>query len=240
MPGRRGSSWSRVLFLLSLIFIGLGGTPVIPAAESLRPVDLELILAIDCSYSVDTTEFDLQKIGLAQAFRNPAVLGAIQAGQYKSIAVTVVEWSGPKSQIIAVPWTRVHDAASALTMAARIEAAPRLTAEGATSISSMIEFGLASFHVNRFAASRRVIDISADGRNNSGRKIRALAPLILEQGVTVNGLALLNEVRTLNFYFEKYVIAGPGAFVIQADDYENYAIAILRKLLQEISDPPMS
>ena len=228
---------SLVLLIASIVCLGLAGTP---AAETFRAVDVELVLAIDCSYSVDAGEFELQKIGLAKAFTNPAVLAAILAGEHKAIGVTVVEWSGAGAQAVVIPWTTVHDPASAVALAARIEAMPRLTQEGATSISSMIEFGLALFDANRLAGVRRVIDISADGRNNTGHRIGAVAPLATMLGVTVNGLAILNEIPTLHFYFEQQVISGPDAFVMAADDYEHYAVAILRKLIREIGYPAVS
>ena len=237
MRNRRRRPRGRVLRFASILFFGLAGTP---AAQSSRLVDLELVLAIDCSYSVDAGEFELQRIGLAEAFINPAVLAAILTGEHKAIGVTVVEWSGAGTQAVVIPWTTVHDAASAVALAARIEAVPRLTQEGATSISSMIEFGLALFDANRLAGVRRVIDISADGRNNTGRRIGSVAPLAMILGVTVNGLAILNEIPTLNFYFEQQVISGPDAFVMEANDYEHYAVAILRKLIREIGYPAVS
>jgi hypothetical protein len=139
-----------------------------------------------------------------------------------------------------VPWTLVTDAASAAALAARIEAAPRTTQEGATSISAMVAYGIGLIEANSLAGARRVIDISADGRNNTGHRIRAVAPLAALAKVTVNGLAILNEVPTLRFYFEKYVIAGPGAFAMEANDYGHYAAAILRKLIREIGNPAVS
>ncbi len=251
MMGRRRPSWGRAFLFASILLLALVGAP---AAQSLRPVDVELVLAIDCSYSVDAGEFELQRTGLAEAFINPAVLAAILAGEHKAIGVTVVEWSGAGAQAVAVPWTTVHDAASAVALAARIEAVPRLTQEGATSISSMIEFGLTLFEANRLAGVRRVIDISADGRNNTGHRIGAVVPLAMILGVTVNGLAILNEVPTLYFYFEQQVISGPDAFVMEANDYGHYAVAfvmeandyghyavaILRKLIREIGYPAVS
>ena len=237
MRDRRRLPRGRALCFASILFFGLAGTP---AAQSSRVVDLELVLAIDCSYSVDAGEFELQRIGLAEAFINPAVLAAILAGEHKAIGVTVVEWSGAGTQAVVIPWTTVHDVASAVALAARIEAVPRLTQEGATSISSMIEFGLALFDANRLVGVRRVIDISADGRNNTGHRIGAVVPLARILGVTVNGLAILNEVATLHYYFEQQVISGPDAFVMEANDYAHYAVAILRKLIREIGYPAVS
>ena len=227
----------RTLLFPSILLFGLAGAP---AVQSLPQVDLELVLAIDCSYSVDAREFELQKIGLAEAFRHPGVLAAIQAGALKAIGVTVVQWSGHGMQSVAVPWTTVADAASAARLAARIASMERTAGRGATSISSMIQFAISSLDGNPLQGLRRVIDISADGRNNTGYGIAAAQALALIQGVTVNGLAILNEVPTLNLYFEQQVIAGPRAFVMEAADYDDYALAILRKLIREIGNPATS
>ena len=234
---RRRPPWGRAFPFASILLFGLAGAP---SAQSLRPVDVELVLAIDCSYSVDAQEFALQKTGLAEAFRHPAVVAAIQAGARGAIGVAVVQWSGAAAQSTVGPWTLVTDAASAAALAARIEAAPRMTQEGATSISAMVAYGIGLIEANHLAGTRRVIDISADGRNNTGHRIRVVAPLAAISGVTVNGLAILNEVPTLNFYFEKYVIAGADAFAMEANDYGHYAAAILRKLIREIGNPAVS
>ncbi len=234
----RSPRWGRGSVLLaSILCLGLTGAP---AAQTSYPVDVELVLAIDCSYSVDAREFALQKTGLAEAFRHPAVVTAIEAGERGAIGVTVVQWSGAANQSTVVPWTLVTGAASAAALAAQIEVAPRMTQEGATSITAMVAYGIGSIEPNRLAGARRVIDISADGRNNTGHKIRVVAPLAALSGVTVNGLAILNEVPTLGFYFEKYVITGAGAFAMEANDYRHYATAILRKLIREIGNPAVS
>ncbi len=240
MPRRR-PLWGRGTALASILWLGLT-TPAFvgPAAQTAYPVDVELVLAIDCSYSVDAGEFALQKAGLAKAFRHPAVVAAIEAGPRGTIAVAVVQWSGAATQVTVVPWTLVTGAASAAALAANIEAAPRMTREGATSITAMVAYGIGLIQANGLAGARRVIDISADGRNNTGRRIRAVAPLAAISGVTVNGLAILNEVPTLRFYFEKYVIAGADAFAMAANDYDHYAAAILRKLMREIGNPAVS
>jgi hypothetical protein len=234
---RRSPPWGRGTVLASILWLGLTAAPT---AQTSYPVDLELVLAIDCSYSVDAQEFALQKNGLAEAFRHPSVVAAIRAGARGTIGVAVVQWSGAATQTTVVPWTLITDADSAAALAARIETAPRMTQEGATSITAMVAYGIGLFEANRLAGARRVIDISADGRNNTGHKIRAVAPLAAISGVTVNGLAILNEVPTLGFYFEKYVIAGAGAFAMEANDYDHYATAILRKLIREIGIPSVS
>ena len=235
--GRRRLPRGRALRLASILLLALAGAP---AAQSLRPVDVELVLAIDCSYSVDAREFDLQKTGLAEAFRHPGVLAAIQAGTHKAIGVTVVQWSGQGIQSVAVPWITVEDAPSAARLAARIAGTERMAQEGATSISSMIKFGIILLKTNPLQGARRVIDISSDGRNNTGYSIAAAQALALIQGVTINGLVILNEDSTLNYYFDRHVIAGPDAFIVLAADYDDYAVAILRKLIREIGKPAMS
>ncbi len=240
MPRRR-PPWGRGIALASILWLGLTAPASVgPAAQPSYPVDVELVLAIDCSYSVDASEFALQKSGLAAAFRHPSVVAAIQAGARGAIGVTVVQWSGATNQSTVVPWTLVTGADSAAALAARIEAAPRMTQEGATSISAMVAYGIGLIQANGLDGARRVIDISADGRNNTGHRIRAVAALAAMAKVTVNGLAILNEVPTLRFYFEKYVIAGPDAFAMEADDYDHYAAAILRKLIREIGNPAVS
>ncbi len=160
-------------------------------------MDLELILGIDCSYSVDANEF--ARLGLGHAFRSPEVAAAIARGPRGGIAVTVVLWSSAASQVVAIPWTRVDDAASAAALVARLEGTPRLTEEGATSISAMIGFGLTLFGTGPLHGERRTIDIASDGRNNNGLRVGDMRSLAQAEGVTVNGLAILNEEPTLNY-----------------------------------------
>ena len=117
MRDHRRHPRGRALRFASILFFSLAGLAGTPAAQSSRVVDLELVLAIDCSYSVDAGEFELQKIGLAEAFINPAVLAAILAGEHKAIGVTVVEWSVAGAQTVVVPWTTVHDVAAAVATA---------------------------------------------------------------------------------------------------------------------------
>ncbi len=213
---------------------------VSPATAAAQPVDLELILAIDCSYSVDDAEFVLQKGGMAEAFMTETIVASIAAGKYGAIAVTVVQWSRLTSQVMSVPWAVVHDTASAHDFAARIAGMERTTEEGGTSISAMINVGIILFDVNRFEGTRKVIDISADGPNNNGPKIDPVRALAINKGVTVNGLTILHEDKTLDYYFRNRVITGDDAFVVKASGYENYVEAILQKLVREIGNPATS
>ena len=211
-----------------------------PATGAAQPVDLELILAIDCSYSVDDAEFALQRRGMAEAFMTETVVSAIEAGKFGAIAVTVVQWSNLTSQSMSVPWAVVHDAASAHDFAALIAGMERTSEVGGTSISAMIKVGVILFDVNRFEGTRKVIDISADGPNNNGPKIDPIRALAINKGVTVNGLTILHEDKTLDYYFRNRVITGDDAFVVKASGYENYVEAILQKLVREIGNPATS
>ena len=198
-------------------------------------VDLNLVLAIDCSYSVDASEFQLQINGLAAAFANSQIIDAITHGQYRRISVALVQWSGPKSQIITVPWTVISGPLEAYKFALEIKSQKRQSTEGATSISAMISKAVTMLASAPYRAERQVIDIAADGENNSGERVERVRDRTLDSGITINALAILNEVSYLNYYFQNRVIGGPGAFVQIAKDYNDFGRAIRRKLLREIS-----
>ena len=203
-------------------------------------VDLALVLAIDCSFSVDTTEFRLQMRGLGQAFRRSEIHQAIAQGKTGRIAIAVFQWSDDRSQLIVVPWTIVSGSSSAIALADQLENMPRKLAEGGTSISSSMRFGAAMLEAIPMRAERRVIDISSDGRNNIGVSPDRVRNQIVRRGITINGLVIINEWPTLDTYFEQQVVGGPAHFVIVANDYPAYAEAIYRKLLREITGPGIS
>ena len=139
-----------------------------------------------------------------------------------------------------LPWRIVNDAASAAAVAEQLFEMPRLAAEGSTSIAAALDFSVKSFALNPARGTRRVIDVSADGRNNNGGAVTAARDRTLARGITVNGLAILNETETLNYYFELYVIGGADAFVVEALSYDDYVDAIRRKLLREIAGDKLS
>ena len=197
-------------------------------------IDLNLVLAIDCSQSVDDEEFALQIQGTALAFRSPEILEAISAGAFATISVSVIQWSGENSQIVTVPWRLVRDADSARALADEIAGQRRLRSDGATSISSLISFGADYLARSPHKASRNVIDIAADGANNSGSRVDLARDSAISKGIVVNGLAILNELQYLDYYFRKQVVGGIGAFVIVARDYLDFERAIRKKLLREI------
>lgn len=215
----------------------VSGPPV--RADGLR-VDLALVLAIDCSYSVDQRDYRHQIEGLAAAFRAPRVLRAIAGGPNRAVAVAVFQWSSAASQVLTVPWRVLTGPADALALADRLAAMPRRSADGATSISAALQFGTALLLRAPVAADRLVIDLSSDGRNNEGPDVSRSRDQAIGLGATINGLPILNEHRTLDRYFEARVIGGPGAFVQPARDYADYRRAILQKLLRELRLPAVS
>ena len=209
-------------------------------AQERPAVDLALVLSIDCSYSVDSEEFKLQTGGTAWALQQPEILEAIKSGPNKRIAIALVQWSGETNQTLALDWTLIESAGDAAAAAAKIIEMPRYLAHGSTSITGMMKFAASVLAKAPVSAKRQVIDISADGRNNAGGYTSPLRDALVAYGITLNGLAILNEVPTLNFYFEREVIGGTGSFVIAAAGYDDFRIAIHRKLLREIIGPGVS
>jgi hypothetical protein len=212
-------------------------------AQGGRAVDLELVLAIDTSTSVDDREFRLQRDGLADAFLHPDVVGAIRAAGDLGIAVTLVEWSGERRQATVAEWAHVHDATSAAVFSAAIRAAPRALS-GFTDIAGAIRFSVARLADNAFVGRRLVIDVSGDGSSDpvSSERERDQA---VAYGITVNGLVIYNEDIDLGElanidvrdHYANHVIGGIAAFMMTADDFTDFRTAIRRKLVREITGP---
>ena len=209
-------------------------------------VDLELVLAVDVSGSVDEVEGRLQRMGYVNAFRSPAVLRAIQSGRRKSIAVTYMEWAGFDFQRVVVGWKRIHDCASAEEFAYLLCQAP-IGVGPYTSISGAIEFALPLFENNGFTSERRTIDISGDGPNNSGDYVTNARDRAVRAGVTINGLPIVNNrpspwgrmpMPNLDLYYRKCVIGGKRSFLVVANDFKSFGRAIRRKLILEIVGLP--
>src|SRR6516225_12293914 len=229
---------SRRTFAASAAALALAGPRIAHAATE---VDLMLVLAVDASGSVSQRRFELQKQGYAAAFRNPRVLKAISSLMTQSIAVTMLQWTGPRLQVHVVPWTQVKDETTANAFAAAIERVPRQLFGGGTSISGAIDYSRLVLLQSPFSASRRVIDISGDGANNIGRPVRIARDEAVRDGITINGLPILAVEPDLDTYYFENVIGGPGAVMVPADSYASFAEAILKKLIIEIAsdDPEM-
>ena len=222
---------------LTLVLAAGPGSRSVHAQEPLgaQPVDVALVLAIDSSSSVSMDEFYLQLQGYAAAFRHPDLAKAIRSGRHGALALTLFEWSGPSQQAINFEWRRLDDEASLKRLADELAQAPRLIVGGGTAIGAAIDFAVDLLARAPHEAGRLVIDISGDGASNQGRPVGASRADALVHGITVNALAILNEDPELVRYFEAAIIGGPGAFVIAAGDYSDFADAILRKLIREIT-----
>ena len=214
--------------------------------QAAERVDLLLVLASDVSRSVDSQKFQLQRDGYASAFSNARVLDAITSGRNGRIAVCFVEWSGATSQKLVIGWTVIKDADTARQFGDRLVEAPRSFAER-TSISGGIDFAMAQLATAPFETTRRTIDVSGDGTNNSGRDVRAARDDAVAKDVTINGLVILSE-RPLSWnpdhthppgglgnYYRDNVIGGVGAFVMVAENFELFGKALISKLIAEIA-----
>jgi hypothetical protein len=225
---RLAQTWRALLCALAAV------SAAAPAAAQ-TAVDLQLVLAVDASGSVDQYRFELQKRGYVAAFRHARVLQAIRSGPNQSIAVTMIQWTGPMLQVHVVGWSQVGDEESAATFAAAIERAPRQLFGGGTSISGAIDYATTLFPKSPFRASRRVIDVSGDGSNNRGRPVTLARDEAVAAGIGINGLPILALEPDLDRYYYDSVIGGPGAFMVPAKDYETFGEAILKKLITEIA-----
>lgn len=212
--------------------LALSGT--LRAQESIA-VDLELVLAIDTSASVDRREFDLQMEGIVQAFRDPAVVAAIRSTGRQGIAVTVVHWSSSHQQRRIVPWTQLTNGLQASAFARAIERGAQRLFTGSTGVGGALLYGERIIRRNQFDGRRKTIDISGDGINNSGVLPGFVRDRVTKAGITINGLVILNESPFLDRYYESEVIGGAGAFVMAVDDYDDVIEAMRRKLVREIA-----
>jgi Protein of unknown function (DUF1194) len=198
-------------------------------------VSLALVLAVDASGSVDNRRFELQKRGYGAAFRSRQVLNSIRSLGTPTIAVAMMQWTGPRLHVVVVDWTTVKDETSIGALADAIDAAPRQLFGGGTSISGAIDFSRLMLAQCPCKASRRVIDISGDGSNNTGRPVTQARDEAVRDGVGINGLPILSLEPFLDRYYYDNVIGGPGAFMIPAENYDTFADAILKKLITEIA-----
>ncbi len=198
-------------------------------------VSVALVLAVDTSGSVSMSRFELQKQGYAAAFRNPQVLNAIRSLGTQSIAVTMFQWTGPFLHVVVADWMLIKDAPSAEAFAAAIDAAPRKLFGGGTSISGAIDYARTLLEQSPYKGARRIIDVSGDGSNNSGRPAAMARDEAVADGIGINGLPILTVEPGLDHYYFTNVIGGPGAFMVPVANYDNFADAVLKKLINEIA-----
>ena len=211
-----------------------------PAAAT--NVDVELVIAVDVSYSMDPDEQALQREGYIVGLTSPEFLNALHQGMHGKIAVTYFEWAGATDQKIVVPWRLIDGPASAKAFVDEIAAAPYRRAYR-TSISGALHFAIPLFEGSGFHGLRRVIDVSGDGVNNQGTPVTIVRDEALERGITINGLPILlkrpsaatMDIENLDVYYEDCVIGGPGAFVVPIREREQFKEAIRTKLVLEIA-----
>ena len=172
---------------------------------------------------------------MSSAFRDPQVLKAITSGMLGSIAVMMYQWTGPRMQVVVAPWTKIDGRASCERFADMIDAAPRRLYGGGTSIAGALDYGAGVFKDSGFRSARRVIDVSGDGANTSGRPVSRARDDAVAAGVVINGLPILSLEFDLDEHYKNEVIGGPGAFLVPAKSFEVFADAVRRKLIQEIA-----
>jgi hypothetical protein len=218
----------------------------IGSAARAETVDLLLVLAADVSRSIDDEEFNLQRKGYANAITDPEVLSAIIGGKHHAIAVTFVEWSGTGEQNVVIDWTVVRDGEAAAAIASSIMSAPR-SFVGRTAIGAAIDFAVQRLQAAPAQSQRQVIDVSGDGTSNAGRPVTEARDEAVAAGITINGLAIVNNRSTPGYafhtqppgglpkYYSENVIGGPGGFLITVEDFHSFADAITRKLVAEIA-----
>jgi hypothetical protein len=208
------------------------------AADTALPVDLELVLAVDASRSIDPGEAALQRKGYADAISHPDFVRAIRAGFHGRIALSYFEWAGQVKPETLIPWQIIDGDDSARAFASRIGGGGDDTLRG-TSISSALTFATGMIAAAPFAEERRVIDVSGDGPNNSGTPVADARDAALAAGIVINGLPMLVRpsptFQHLDRYYADCVIGGPGAFMLPVYDMSEFATAIRRKLILEVS-----
>jgi len=243
ITARRATAWAVVATVLI-------AAPRATATAAPQHVDLELILAVDVSESMDKEEAWLQRDGYIKAITDPRVIAAIRSGVFGRIAVAYVEWSGAAEQHPVAGWTPIGSAAGARAFAAALSRAPIGTGRW-TSISGAIDFAVPMFEVNGYEGTRRVIDVSGDGNNNHGRPVTLARDAATARGITINGLPVIHKrfnfswppIPYLDEYFRRCVIGGPGAFMVVATNMADFAASVRRKLIREIAGlaaPPRS
>jgi hypothetical protein len=213
------------------------------AAKDNQPsVDVELVIAVDVSYSMDLDELAVQREGYAQAIVSKEFLQAIKTGPNSKLAVTYFEWSASSDQKIIIPWRVIEGPESADAVANEIMKTP-VRRGSRTSISGAINFAMPLFDENPYHGLRRVIDISGDGPNNNGAPVAEARAAALEKGITINGLPIMvkepspltMDIDNLDWYYEDCVIGGPGSFVVSIKDRDKFKEAIRTKLILEVA-----
>lgn len=213
-------------------------------AKADTPVDLQLVLAVDVSRSIDEVEAELQRRGYIEALTNERVIDAILSGEHKRIAICYTEWAGTHYQIVVIDWTMLDSPGAARGFAEKLAEAPR-TSQSWTAVGAALAHAGQRFESSGFTPKRRVIDVSGDGRTNDGPPAEIVRDRLVAQGIVINGLpVMMNRTNfgrppdlMLDKYYEENVIGGPGSFMVVADNFDHFSRAVRTKLVREISAP---
>ena len=227
----------RTALVGSLAALASGG-----AAKADTPVDLQLVLAVDVSRSIDEVEAELQRRGYVEALTNDRVIDAVLSGENKRIALCYTEWAGTHYQMVVIDWTVIDSASTARRFAEKLTEAPR-TSQSWTAVGAAMAHAAQRFENSGFASRRRVIDVSGDGRTNDGPPAELVRDKLVAQGIVINGLpVMMNRENfgrppdlTLDKYYEENVIGGAGSFMIVADNFDQFGRAVRTKLVREVS-----
>jgi hypothetical protein len=223
----------------------------VPAGRAADSVDLTLVLVTDVSRSIDDSEFQLEKQGYASAFNSDQVLAAIKGGTVGAIAVAYIEFASSYEVRTVLDWTVIRDAASAKAFTDKLVAAPR-SYWGRTAISAGVDHAVQLLAESGFDTPRRMIDVCGDGTNNAGRDVSDSRDDAVKGGITINGLAIINDHPVswtyahvqppggLANYYRENVSGGPGSFVLEVHDFHSFGEAMTRKLVTEISSRTVS
>lgn len=224
------------------LFGSLAAATAVSTARAETPVDLQLVLAVDVSRSIDEVEAELQRRGYIEALTNERVIDAILSGENRRIAVCYTEWAGTHYQVVVIDWTVIDGPAAARRFADKLAEAPR-ESQSWTAIGAGLAHAGQRFDNSGFVAKRRVIDISGDGRTNDGPPAELVRDQLVQLGIVVNGLpVMMNRTNfgrppdlSLDKYYEENVIGGSGSFMIVADNFDHFGRAVRTKLVREIS-----
>lgn len=231
MSGARRGHGRRARWVAAAVVAGL---TLLSGGRNAQACDVALMLAVDVSGSVDQTEYRLQMHGLANALVAPEIADALVGA---GAVVSLMQWSGTGRQRVSIPWRRIATLADVDALAASVRATPRVWRDFSTGIGEALALAASQFTNDAADCRRRIVDVSGDGRSNEGPLPAEIHPRLAALGVTVNGLAIEGSEPNLTQYFETDVILGPGAFVVTANGYGDYARAIRLKLWRELTTP---
>lgn len=220
------------------MLLSLSSSPLLAQSPGGGEVDVELVLAVDVSRSMDFEEIRIQREGYVAALKHPDFINAVRGGLIGKIAISYYEWAGTVDANSLIDWQLIETAADAEAFAAKVQERPIIT-QRRTSISAAVAEGATMLISNGFTGMRQVIDVSGDGPNNVGQPIEPIRDKAVEAGIIINGLAIMlrpsGGAAKLDEYYGDCVIGGPGSFVLPVHEMEDFATAVRRKLVMEVS-----